>query len=116
EAQMSTEAFEEFFFKVCTLDYSKMQRAIKPLQQLMEKTDEVHILGPGTDLKFSIKDIGVIPCYGTHNIPDGECFTAPIKNSVNGEITFNAPTIEHGVTHENVRLKFKNGKIIEATS
>lgn len=116
EAQMSTEAFEDFFFEVCTLDYAKMQRAIKPLQQLMEKTDEVHILGPGTDLKFSIKDIGVIPCFGTHNIPDGECFTAPIKNSVNGEITFNAPTIEHGVTHENVRLKFKNGKIVEATS
>lgn len=116
EAQMSTEAFEDFFFKVCTLDYSKMQRAIKPLQELMEKTDEVQIVGPGTDLKFSIQNIGVIPCFGTHNIPDGECFTAPIKNSVNGEITFNAPTIEHGVTHESVRLKFKNGKIIQATS
>jgi aminopeptidase len=115
-AQMSTEAFEDFFFRVCTLDYSKMQRATEPLQELMEKTDEVHIIGPGTDLKFSIKDIGVIPCFGTHNIPDGECFTAPVKGSVQGEISFNAPTIEHGVTYENVKLKFKDGKIIEATS
>jgi aminopeptidase len=116
DAQMSSAAFEEFFFRVCTLDYSKMQRATEPLRELMEQTDEVHIVGPGTDLKFSIKDIGVIPCFGTHNIPDGECFTAPVKESVQGEISFNAPTIEHGVTHENVRLKFKDGRIIEATS
>jgi aminopeptidase len=115
-AQMSTEAFEDFFFRVCTLDYSKMQKATRPLQELMEKTDQVHIVGPGTDLKFSIKDIGVIPCFGTHNIPDGECFTAPVQDSVQGEISFNAPTIEHGVTHENVKLKFKGGKIIEASS
>ncbi|HVF10288.1 MAG TPA: aminopeptidase [Abditibacteriaceae bacterium] len=116
EAQMSTEAFADFFFDVCTMDYSKMQRAVEPLRTLMEKTAWVRLVGPGTDLKFSIKDIGVIPCFGTHNIPDGECFTAPIKDSVNGAIRFNAPTIEHGVTHENVALKFENGKIIEATS
>jgi aminopeptidase len=61
-------------------------------------------------------DIGVIPCFGTHNIPDGECFTAPVRDSVQGEIQFNVPTIEHGVTHENVKLKFKDGKVVEATS
>jgi aminopeptidase len=77
QAQMSTEAFEEFFFDVCTMDYSKMQRACEPLQALMERTDRVLIQGPGTHLEFSYKDIGVIPCFGTHNIPDGECFTAP---------------------------------------
>jgi aminopeptidase len=116
DAQMSSEAFEDFFFRVCTLDYSKMQRATEPLQELMEKTKRVHITGPGTDLKFSIEGIGVIPCFGTHNIPDGECFTAPIRDSVNGEISFNAPTIEHGVTHEKVWLKFKKGKIVDASS
>ena len=116
EAQMSTEAFEDFFYDVCTFDYSRMEKAVAPLQALMEKTDRVHITGPGTDLRFSIKDIGVIPCYGTHNIPDGECFTAPVRDSVQGYIQFNAPTIEHGVTHENVRLGFKDGKVIEATS
>ncbi len=116
EAQMSTEAFEKFFFEVCTFDYSRMERAVAPLKALMEQTDQVHIIGPGTDLQFSIKDIGVIPCYGSHNIPDGECFTAPIKDSVQGTIQFNTPTIEHGVTYENVKLSFKDGKIIEATS
>lgn len=116
QAQMSTEAFEQFFFDVCTMDYSKMQRACEPLQELMERTDRVLIVGPGTNLEFSIKDIGVIPCFGSHNIPDGECFTAPVRDSVNGEISFNTPTIEHGVTHENVKLKLKDGKIIEATS
>jgi aminopeptidase len=116
QAQMSTEAFEEFFFDVCTMDYTKMQQACEPLKALMERTDRVRLVGPGTDLSFSIKDIGVIPCFGTHNIPDGECFTAPVKDSVNGTITFNAPTIEHGVTHENVRFEMKDGKIIEATS
>jgi aminopeptidase len=116
EAQMSTEAFENFFFDVCTMDYSKMQRAVEPLRELMEKTDRVRLAGPGTDLTFSIKDIPVIPCFGTHNIPDGECFTAPVKESVNGRISFNVPTIEHGITHENVVLQFKDGKIIEATS
>jgi aminopeptidase len=109
-------AFEEFFFDVCTMDYTKMQQACEPLKALMERTDRVRLVGPGTDLSFSIKDIGVIPCFGTHNIPDGECFTAPVKDSVNGTITFNAPTIEHGVTHENVRFEMKDGKIIEATS
>lgn len=116
EAQMSTEAFEQFFFDVCTMDYAKMQQACEPLKALMERTDRVHIKGNGTDLRFSIKDIGVIPCFGTHNIPDGECFTAPVRDSVQGEIQFNVPTIEHGVTHENVKLKFKDGKVIEATS
>ena len=115
EAQTSTEAFEKFYFDVCTFDYSRMERAVKPLVELMERTDQVHITGPGTDLRFSIKDIGVVPCFGSHNIPDGECFTAPVKYSVNGVIQFNTPTIEHGVTHENVRLVMKDGKVVEAT-
>lgn len=113
---MSTEAFEEFFFQVCTMDYDKMRRACEPLVELMEKTNKVHITGPGTDLKFSIKGIPAIPCFGERNIPDGECFTAPVRDSVQGQITFTAPTLEHGITHENVCLKFKKGKIIEATS
>ncbi|HEX8551863.1 MAG TPA: aminopeptidase [Abditibacteriaceae bacterium] len=116
EAQMSTEAFEKFFYDVCTLDYGKMQRACEPLVELMSKTDRVKIVGPGTDLQFSIKDVGVVPCYGSHNIPDGECFTAPIRDSVNGQISFNVPTIEHGTTHENVVLQMKDGKVVEATS
>jgi len=116
-AEMSTEAFEEFYFNVCTMDYRKMSKAMQPLKARMEKTDIVRLKGPGeTDLTFSIKGIPAIPCDGKLNIPDGEVFTAPVKNSVNGVIKFNCPTLYRGETHMDVRLEFKNGKIIKATS
>jgi aminopeptidase len=116
-AEMSTEAFEDFFFNVCTLDYAKMARAMTPLKELMEKTDRVRLKGPrDTDLSFSIKGIPAIPCDGRVNIPDGECFTAPVKTSVNGVIHFNCPTIYRGTTHNDIRLVFKDGKIVDATS
>lgn len=116
-AQMNTEAFEDFYFNVCTLDYAKMDRAAKPLAERMGRTDRVHLKGPGdTDLKFSIKSIPVIPCCGDMNIPDGECFTAPVRDSVNGVIHYNTPTIYNGVTFDNVRLAFKSGKIVEASA
>jgi aminopeptidase len=116
-AEMSTEAFEDFFFNVCTLDYAKMSRAMQPLKHLMERTDRVRLKGPGeTDLSFSIKGIPAIPCDGKVNIPDGEVFTAPVRDSVNGVIKFNCPTIYRGTTHNDIRLAFKNGKIVEAAS
>jgi aminopeptidase len=116
QAGMSTEQFEKFYFDVCTLDYSKMDRALKPLQDLMERTDRVHIVGPqDTDIEFSIKDIPAVPCAGKLNIPDGEIFTAPVKDSINGVIHYNTPTLYQGVTHENVRLEFKDGKVVGAT-
>lgn len=113
-AQMSTEAFEDFYFRVCTLDYARMARAIEPLVARMEAARDVHILGPGeTDLRFSIEGIGVIPCAGQRNIPDGECFTAPVRDSVEGVIRYNTPTLFHGNTFENVRLRFERGRIVE---
>ena len=116
-AEMSTEAFEDFYFNVCTLDYAKMSRAMKPLVKRMQQTDQVRLKGPqDTDLTFSIKGIPAIPCDGHMNIPDGEVFTAPVRDSINGVIHFNCPTIYRGTTHNDVRLVFKNGKIAEATS
>jgi len=115
-ANMSTEAFEDFYFDVCTMDYRKMAKAMLPLQKRMLKADRVHLKAPGTDLTFSIKGIGAQPCVGLRNIPDGEVFSCPVKNSVNGVIQFNTPTIYSGTRFENVRLEFKNGKIIKATS
>jgi aminopeptidase len=116
-AEMSTEAFEDFYFNVCTLDYAKMSRAMQPLVKLMQQTDKVHLKGPGdTDLTFSIKGIPAIACDGQLNIPDGEVFTAPVRTSVNGVIHFNCPTLYRGVTHNDIRLVFKDGKVIEATS
>ena len=116
-ACMSTEAFEQFYFDVCTFDYPKMQRAVQPLAERMGRTDQVRIEGPGdTDLTFSIKGIDAVPCYGTHNVPDGECFTSPVRDSVNGVIHFNTPTIYNGVSFENVRLEFKDGRVVNATA
>lgn len=116
QAQMSTEAFEEFFFRVCTLDYARMQPGMKALKALMDKTDRVAIKGPGTDLKFSIKGIGSVACGGEFNIPDGEVFSCPVKNSVEGYITFNAPTLNRGVCFDGIHLEFKQGKIIKASA
>lgn len=115
-AEMSTEAFEDFYFDVCTMDYAAMERACQPLVERMERADRVHITGPGADLCFSIKDIPVIPCFGRRNIPDGECFTAPVKDSIEGTLAFNAPTIYQGVTFENVKLRLHQGKVVDATS
>src|SRR5438093_2458624 len=115
-AGMSTEAFEDFFLDVCTLDYRKLQPGMKALKQLMEKTDRVRIIGPGTNLRFSVKGIPAVICGGDRNIPDGEVFTAPIKDSVEGHVTFNAPSIYQGTAFDGIRLEFKSGKIVDATS
>ncbi|MCK5521325.1 MAG: aminopeptidase [Candidatus Marinimicrobia bacterium] len=114
QAGMSTEAFEDFFFDVCTLDYSKMSKAMDPLAELMNKTDKVRITGVGTDLKFSIKGLPGIKCAGDANIPDGEVFSAPVKDSVNGTIQYNTDTLYQGTVFSNIKLSFKDGKITEA--
>lgn len=116
QAEMSTEGFEQFYFDVCTLDYAKMDAAMEPLKAWMERTDQVHITGPGTDLTFSIRGMPAIKCSGTHNIPDGECFTAPVRDSVNGTITFNTATLYHGTIFTNVSLTLEKGKIVKATA
>ena len=116
QAGMSTDAFEEFYFNVCNLDYSKMDKAMDALKKRLDNADKVHIIAKDTDISFSIKGIGSKKCSGERNIPDGEIYTAPIKNSVNGYITYNAPSIEQGVKFENVKLTFKDGKIVEATA
>jgi len=115
-ANMSTEAFEDFYFNVCNLDYAKMDGAMTPLVNLMEKTDRVKIIGPGTELTFSIKNIPAIKCSGLRNIPDGEVYTAPVKTSINGCLSYNTPAVYQGVTYENIRLEFSEGKIITATA
>lgn len=115
-ADLATELFEDFYFKVCNLDYSKMSHAMDSLVKVMEKTDKVRITGNNTDLTFSIKGLPAIKCDGKMNIPDGEVFTAPVKNSVNGIISYNTPTVYQGATFENICLEFKDGKIIKATA
>jgi aminopeptidase len=115
-AGMATDLFENFYFKVCNLDYSRMSKAMDSLVRVMERADRVRITGKGTDLSFSIKGLPAIKCDGKLNIPDGEVFSAPIRDSVNGEITYNTPAVYQGVTFENIHLRFKDGKIVEATA
>jgi aminopeptidase len=114
-AGMSTEAFEDFCFRVSSLDYGKMDRAMDPLVELMQRTDQVRILGPGTDLTFSVKGMPAVKCAGRLNVPDGEVFTAPVRDSAHGAITYNAPSLEDGVTFENVCFTFEQGRIVKAT-
>jgi aminopeptidase len=115
-AGMSTEAFENLYFDVCTMDYAKMARAMVPLERRMKRADKVRLKAPGTDLTFSIKGIGAKMCKGDRNIPDGEVFSCPVKTSVNGTIQFNTPTIYSGTKFENVRLEFKDGKVVAGSA
>ena len=116
KAKMNTDKYFQYALEVMTVDYNQMKQDIIPLLKLMEKTDKVRILSPNTDLTFSIKDIPIIPCCGECNIPDGEIYTAPVKNSVNGIITYNVSSVYHGDMYHNIQLTFENGKIIQATS
>src|SRR5213592_3705333 len=114
-AGMSTEAFEDFYFRVCAgVDYAKMEKAAKPLVELMDRTDRVRLIGPGTELTFSKKGIPTKSCTGDRNIPDGECFSCPVKESVEGTITFNCETLYRGTVFNGIKLHFKQGKIVTA--
>jgi aminopeptidase len=115
-AGLSTEGFEDLFFKVCTLDYARFVPGMEALGALMEKTDQVRIEGPGTALTFSIKGIGAQLCGGARNIPDGEVYSCPLRESVEGHIQYNAPTTYLGIPFDNIRLGFRRGKIVEATA
>jgi aminopeptidase len=115
QAGMSTEAFEDYYFDVCNVDYSRMAKALQPLVERMDRARDVHITGPGTDLRFSIDGIPVVPCAGTMNIPDGEVFTAPVKDSIEGVVRYNTPTIYQGTSFDGISFRFKAGKIVEAT-
>jgi aminopeptidase len=113
-AQMSTEAFADFYYRSCLLDWKRMAKSVEPLKELMERTDQVRIQGPGTDLSFSIKGIPSVPCTGACNIPDGEVFTAPVRTSIHGVVQFNTPTLYDGVAFDNIRLEFAKGKVVAA--
>jgi aminopeptidase len=115
-ANMSTARFEDYYYRVCTLDYSKMSRAMEPLKALMDRTDRVRLVSPGTDLRFSIKGISAVKCDGHINIPDGECYTAPVRDSIEGTLHYNTPSLYQGTTYEDIRFTFQKGKIVKAES
>jgi aminopeptidase len=114
QAGTSTAAFEDFFYRVCTLDYGRMAEAIVPLAERLRHTDRVRITGPGTDLSFSVRGIGAMPCEGRRNLPDGECYTAPVRDSVEGTIRYNTPSLYLGTTYRDVSFTFEGGRIVRA--
>ena len=115
-SKMALEEFEDFYFDACLVDYVKMGQAMKPLKKLMDKTKKVRIVAPGTEVEFSIAGLKSIICDGKINIPDGEVYTAPVKDSINGVIQFNTDTTYLGTVFSNIRLEFKDGKIVEGHS
>ncbi len=115
-AHMPLGPFEDFYYDVCTMDYAKMSRAMTPLKKLVDRTDRVQLKGPGTDLTFSIKGLEGIKCDGKLNIPDGELFTAPILDSVNGTVRFNAGSLQDGIVYGDINLVFEKGVIVKAES
>jgi len=115
KAKMTSDEFYNYSFEVMNVDYEQMSKKIEPLKKIMEKTNKVRIVSKDTDISFSIKKMPVIPCVGNSNLPDGEIYTAPIKHSVNGKITYNTTSSYRGDTFSGVSLEFKQGKIISAT-
>ncbi len=113
-AGMSLDDFEEYYFHVCCMDYRRLGEAMTRLKEILDRTEHIHIKAPGTDLEFSIKGIPKRISAGDRNIPDGEVYTAPVRESVNGVITFNVPSIFSGKRFENIRLVFRDGKAVEA--
>ncbi len=114
--EMSTEAFEDFYFDVCSeVDYEKMSKNMSALANLIDQTSSIQIVGPGkTDISFSIEGMGAVKCAGKRNIPDGEIFTAPVLDSADGVIDYNTPTVFGGKTFSDIRLVLRNGKIVSA--
>lgn len=114
-AKMPTAEFARFYYNACLLDYNKLRKAMEPLESRLRKTDEIHLKGDGTNIKFSVKGQNWIPCYGERNIPDGELFSSPIIDTVEGEITY-APSVYQGKPFEFVKLKVEKGVVIDFDS
>lgn len=116
EAKMSLEEYEDYLFSACCIDWDAESRKQEKLKHLMDRTETVRITASDTDLTFSIKGLSGIKCDGRFNIPDGEVFTAPVRDSVEGFITYNCPTVYQGKEFNGIRLEFRQGQIVKATA
>ena len=109
-AKMPTQAFEEFYYNACLLDYKKLEEAMKPLHSMLDETKMIQLKGDGTDIEFSVEGQPWIPCFAKRNVPDGELFSSPILDSVNGRITYTA-SVYQGKPFEYVTLDVKDGVV-----
>lgn len=113
---MSLEEMRDFYFNSCLVDYDKMQKGLKKLEKVMDQGKMIHMVGQQTDLWVNIEGRLAQECSAECNIPDGECFLAPVTNGVNGEVYFEFPTLAYGHEVSGIRLEFKDGKVINASA
>jgi aminopeptidase len=123
EAGMALRDYEDFYYSACLATdgdpvtaWERQSEEVKRLADWIEGREEVHVTGPGTDITLGVAGRRWIPCYGEHNMPDGEFFTGPVEDSVNGEISFSFPASYGGRTVSGVKLRFEGGKVVDATA
>jgi len=123
EAGMSLAEYEHFFYSAClALDpdpvtaWQRQSDEVKRLAGWIQDKEEVHLKGPGTDLRLGVRGRTWIPCVGEHNMPDGEFFTGPIEDAVDGEVAFSFPATYGGREVSGVRLRFDGGRIVDASA
>lgn len=115
KSHMSSEALDNFYLNVCSLDYGRLGDEMEALKIYMDKVERVRITGKGTDISFATKGLGAVKCFGKRNMPDGEVYIAPVLNSVEGVISYNVPCDYMGFVYEDVCFEIKEGKIVKAT-
>jgi aminopeptidase len=115
KAKLSTEGLNRLFYNSISMNYREFASKVQPLADRLSHTDRVRIVSPYTDLQFSIKGIPNLICDGKFNLPDGEIFTAPVLNTVQGEIRFNISTTFLGRVYSDIQLEFNKGKLVKAT-
>ncbi len=113
DAEMSLNEYENFVFNACLIDWKKFGKRLDKFNKVFEKGKEVHLIGEGVDLKFSISGKNCIADKGEENMPGGEVFMAPVRESMNGWIKFDYPRVVSGNFISEVFLKFENGKVVE---
>jgi aminopeptidase len=123
EAEMSLADYEDFYYGACLANdddpLSAWKRASEEtvrLAEWVEGHEEVHITAPGTDITLGVAGRHFIPCVGDHNMPDGEFFTGPVEDSVEGEVSFHLPAVIGGREVSGVRLKFEAGRVVDASA
>ncbi|WP_264783424.1 aminopeptidase, partial [Haladaptatus sp. T7] len=113
-AEMSTEAYEEFVYGAVNKDWDQQRKHQQQMVELLDPADEVRIVsGDTTDLTMSVSGMKTVNDYGEKNLPGGEVFTAPVPDSVEGEVLFDKPLVRQGSIVENVWLEFEDGEVVD---
>jgi len=123
EANMSLSQYEDFYYSACLVNdddpvtaWTRQSDQVNRLADWIQGKEEVHIKAPGTDIKLGVAGRRFIPCTGEHNMPDGEFFTGPVEDAVDGEVSFTFPASYGGREVAGVRFRFEGGKIVDASA